>query len=190
MNVFSVKSIGLYSLAILSAIGFFHLVTRYGEANLKAPIAVAGNYLIAGQDLPGCLQHKALLLRIQQSGIYLNANLITIDGAVGKDIVKTIDRPAANTQDLRPTLSGRLSNRVISALPNQLELSGTLPPQICPFPSQIRVVGSIASIDAPIYNRTPQLKGQLWLTSQTTPQSLPIEFTGIIQPATRLAQSH
>ena len=50
MNLFSAKSIGLYSLAIGSAIVFFQVVTSYGEANIKAPISIAGDYLINAQN--------------------------------------------------------------------------------------------------------------------------------------------
>ena len=156
MNLFSAKSIGLYILAIGSAIGFFQIVTGYGEANIKAPIAVAGNYLITAPSLPGCLRDKQLFLRLQQSGIYLNASL-------------TSDR-----QDLtsRPTLSGRLNVR-------QLDVSGMLPATIC-SPSQLRLAGSIAK--STVIN--PGLQGQLWLNSPNT-NPTPVDFTGTLQPSTR-----
>ena len=155
MNLFSAKSIGLYILAIGSAIGFFQIVTSYGEANIKAPIAVAGNYLITAPSLPGCLRDKQLFLRVQQSGIYLNASL-------------TSDR-----QDLtsRPTLSGRLNVR-------QLDVSGMLPATLCST-SQLRLAGSI---DSTVTN--PRLQGQLWLNSPNT-NPTPVDFTGTLQPSTR-----
>jgi len=156
MNHFSAKSIGLYILAIGSAIGFFQIVTSYGEANIKAPIAVAGNYLITAPSLPGCLRDKQLFLRLQQSGIYLNASL-------------TSDR-----QDLtsRPTLSGRLNIR-------QLDVSGSLPAAIC-SPSQLRLAGSFAKSTV----ANPRLQGQLWLTSPNTTPT-PVDFIGTLQPSTR-----
>ena len=178
MNVFSVRSIGLYSLAIGSAIVFFQMITSYGEANIKAPIAVAGNYQIVTKNLPGCLQHKPLLLKLQQSGIYLNANLV-------------INRAATTTsRDIRPTFSGRLADRQAADLLNRkLDLSGILPPEICPQPSQLWMAGSIVTIGAPA-DRNLQLQGQLWLTSPDVPQSSPVDFTAILQPSSRSTQAH
>ncbi len=181
MNIFPAKLIGLYSLVIASAIVFFHLVTSYGEANAKAPISIAGNYVVAGQDLPGCLEHKSLLLGIQQSGIYLNANLIIVDGLVGKEI---IDRSATTIRDLRPTFSGRLRDR-------QLSLSGILPSEICSPPTQLQIAGSInqtSSSSAQLPQ--PQLQGQLWLTQPDSSHTAPVEFMGMLKPSTHAAQSH
>jgi hypothetical protein len=156
MNHFSTRSIALYILAIGSAVGFFQIVTAYGEANIKAPIAVTGDYLISAPSLAGCLQQKQLLLRLQQSGIYLNASL------------------ASDRSDLtsRPTLSGRLSA-------SKLDLSGNVPLTICSLPSQLRLTGSIA-------NRTgtnPQVQGQLWLTSPDRPPT-PVDFSANVQRPT------
>ncbi len=196
MKKFSLKSIGLYSLAIGGAIAFFHFVTSYGEANVKAPISVSGSYLISGQNLPGCLHNKALLFKIQQSGIYLNANLIAIDESKGVNVPGRIDSPRgeaaltekAITTDIRPTFSGKLNT---SNPPNKLDLTGLIPAKICPLPSQLRVTGLIAAADAPIYDRTPQLQGKLWLTSQDLIPALPVDFTGAIQMKTPSStQSH
>jgi hypothetical protein len=123
LNTVALKSIGAYSLAIGGAIGFFHLVTSYGEAHLQAPPAVVGVYAIAStQELPICLQSKQLALDLQQSGVYLNANLID----------NSSDRP----QPSRPSLSGRLHDR-------QLQLAGLAAP-ICPQWSKIQISGTIA----------------------------------------------
>ena len=157
MTHFSPKSIGLYILAIGSAIGFFQVVTSYGEANIKAPIAVAGDYLISAPSLPGCLDRQQLLLRLQQSGIYLNASL-------------AIDRSALTS---RPTLSGRLSA-------SKLDLSGSVPPQLCSLASQLRLAGSIANSTG----ASPRWQGQLWLTSPERPPT-PVDFTATLQPSTR-----
>jgi hypothetical protein len=185
MNVFSVKSIGLYSLAIGIAIGFFHLVTSYGEANIKAPISIAGKYVIAAPDLPGCLQHKALLMTIQQSGVYLNANLIIIDGLKGTDILQITDRSTSSSStDIRPTFSGRLQDR-------QFDLSGLAPITTCPVPSQLRIAGSISNTNsATKIPRQRQLQGQLWLNSQNSNQTSPVDFTATLQPSTRSTRSH
>jgi hypothetical protein len=185
MNIFSAKSIGLYSLAIGSAIGFFHVVTSYGEANIKAPISVTGNYLITAQNLPGCLQGKTLLLRLQQSGIYLNASLSIVDRS-----------ETTMTKDIRPTLSGQLRNR-------QLSLSGLLPPEICLQPSQLRIAGSLVQpLSSSITtvkstaNSIAAIQGQLWLTNRSVSETLPVTnsvaFTGTFQPSIepKSTQSH
>ncbi|WP_310489042.1 hypothetical protein [Chamaesiphon sp. VAR_69_metabat_338] len=192
MNVFSAKSIGLYTLAIGSAIGFFNLVTSYGEANIKAPQPMAGIYQIIAKDLPGCLQHKTLLLNIQQSGIYLNANLNAIDvknadtvDSKAKDrlglayATRTSTTPSTNP---RPTFSGKLQGQ-------KLDLSGTVPTTTCPIRSQLRLSGSLAQSGTQ-NGRQLQLQGQLWLTDRTHPQGSPINITAIQQPQAPSTAAH
>jgi hypothetical protein len=179
MNVFSAKSIGLYALAIASAIGFFNLVTSYGEANIKAPKPMAGTYEIVSENLPGCLQHKTLLFNIKQSGIYLNANLTTLDGLKPAAASAPQDRSTPTT-DSRPTFSGRLQGQ-------QLDLSGLVPTTICPIPSELRLSGSVARSG----DRNGQkLLGQLWLTDRTHPQGSPVNFTATQQPLVPATSSH
>jgi hypothetical protein len=184
MNVFSVRSIGLYILAIGGAIGFFHVVTSYGETNIKAPIAIAGNYLITANNLPTCLQQKKLLIKLQQSGIYLNASVID-------------ERQALTTgKDSLPTFSGRLNVQ-------QFNLIGLLPTTICNQLSHLKITGSVVkqlpaktikSNDrrnvSIVYHQPLQLQGQLQIASQDSHDTKPIEFTGTMQPSTQSAQSH
>ncbi|WP_310426893.1 hypothetical protein [Chamaesiphon sp. VAR_48_metabat_135_sub] len=171
-------------MAIGSAILFFNFVTSYGEANIKAPTAIAGNYLITAQNLPACLQQKQLLLKLQQSGIYLNASLINNP------------KETISDRDIRPTLSGKLRDR-------QLELIGLLPTAICPQSLQLQIVGSLVE-------PAKQLEGKLWFGNQDIDalgerlsqqqiqpspvekklRTAPVEFTSILQPSTRSAQSH
>jgi hypothetical protein len=182
MNTFSLKSLGLYSLAIGSAIGFFQIVTSYGEKNIKAPISVVGDYLITAPKLPNCLQNKQLLLKLQQSGVYLNAS--------------SIDRgQVTTTKDLHPTLSGRLNG-------HKLDLTGLLPTTLCNRLSQIHIIGSFVNLPNQILDRQttgitkilakqpPQLQGQFTIDPQDSSQSLPFNFTGIVQPSDRSTQSH
>jgi hypothetical protein len=135
---FSARSIGLYSLAIGSSIAFFHAIASYGEAHIKAPLAITGRYSIADRNLPNCLQTKQLLLDLQQSGIYLNASLVANSG----------NNIAPNTT--RPTLSGQLHDR-------HLNLSGPLPTTLCPQLTSVRIVGTIAT--------NGHLQGQIWFTN-------------------------
>jgi hypothetical protein len=171
MNSFSLKSIGLYSLAIGSAIVFFHAITSYGEAKIKAPIAIAGNYLITAPKLPDCLHNKQLLLTLQQSGIYLNASL-------SNNLQKTL-----SISDSHPTLSGRLQAR-------KLNLSGQIPTTICPQLSQLQIAAAIAKIDTTIDKNISKLRGRLSFSTSSVPQTDPIDFTATLQPSTRSASSH
>jgi hypothetical protein len=178
MNIFPVKSIALYSLTIGSAVLFFNFITSYGEANIKAPISIAGNYLITAKNLPACLQQQQLLLKLQQSGIYINASLINNQ------------KETISTQDIRPTFSGKLQDR-------QIELMGLLPTAICPRSLQLQIVGSFAE-------PATQLQGKLWF-GNTPGNKLPVggasllenrqqtpatEFIGILQPSARSARTH
>ena len=164
MNNFSARSIGLYTLAIGGSIAFFHLVTSYGEAHIKAPLAITGRYAIVTSNLPGCLQNKQLLLDLQQSGMYLNASLVANSSNITASAIT------------RPTLSGQLHDR-------QLNLSGSLPSTICPQLASVRIAGTIAT--------DRQLHGQIWLTSDrlgAQPAIDPNKFTAtpqsISKPAT------
>jgi hypothetical protein len=195
MNIFSVKSIGLYSLVISGAIGFFHFVTSYGEANLKAPISVSGKYLVAAKNLPTCLEGKTLVLNLQQSGIYLNANLIKIDGLERVDILELGNRSELiTTKDIRPTFSGQLQNR-------QFKLSGLLPISICPQSSSLVISGSLVAAPASKIEKSnpsniginqhpqQQLEGQLRIALSNRPTP-PVEFIGMPISRIRATQSH
>jgi hypothetical protein len=152
VNTFSIKSIGLYSLAIGSSIVFFQLITSYGEAHLQAPPAVAGVYTIADpQNLPDCLHQSQLALDLQQSGMYLTAHLTT-------------DSPnPPNPNANRPTLSGRFHDR-------QLQLDGLVPTKICP---QLSIITGTIAPDR-------RLQGRLWIAAEGLGKSMPaksIAFT-------------
>jgi hypothetical protein len=165
LNTFSLKSIGLYSLAIASSIGFFHLVTSYGEAHLQAPSAIGGVYAIADpQNLPDCLRQPQLALDLQQSGLYLTAHLTT-------------DSSNTPTTANRPTLSGRLRDR-------QLQLDGLIPTKICPQLSSIHLTGTISP--------DRRLQGQLSIAQEVLGTSITaksIAFTATPSSPTKAATS-
>lgn len=169
MNIFSAKSIGLYSVAIGSAIAFFQFITSYGEANIKAPSSIGGNYLINTQNLPDCLQQKQLIFKLQQSGIYLNASIIT-------------DKQNTNkTREPRPTFSGKLTGR-------SLNLSGTVPTDICPQSSQLQI--DATAIDSvTLRDRQQLLQGKLVLANRNISRPASVEFTGTLQPSDRTTKS-
>ena len=190
MKIFSVKSIGLYSLAIGSAVVFFQLVTSYGEANLKAPIAVTGNYLITLKNLTGCLKSKSLLMNLKQSGIYLNASLMAIEGSDSTKVLETIERlQLTNSRDILPTLSGKLLVESAVASPNQkFNLSGLFPVATCPPSSRVEITGSLAEMLTPKHPR--QLTGQLSISSSEHVLLPPVEFTGISIRSKESAVAH
>ncbi len=76
---FNLKSLTFYGGAIGFVVVLFSFATAYGEANLKAPNKLEGRYRIAAQSLPGCLKADALILSIQQSGVYLSGSLLNAD---------------------------------------------------------------------------------------------------------------
>ena len=107
---FNLKSIGFYAVAIGSVAVLFKNVTAYGETNLKAPPPIAGGYRFSDENLPGCLKSNTLLLRIQQSGIYLSGSLLPING----------NQDSEKTTEEKPSLIGKWQNQ-------KLLLSGSLP---------------------------------------------------------------
>ena len=80
MSHFSRKSLIFYGVAISSVVLLFNGVARYGTTHLKAPIAIDGNYELQLTPTAQCPQPDPLLLRIQQSGIYVNGALLTDKG--------------------------------------------------------------------------------------------------------------
>lgn len=76
---FNLTSLAFYGGAIGAVVALFSFATAYGEANLKAPTKLDGQYRIAAQALPGCLKAEALILTIEQSGVYLSGSLLNAD---------------------------------------------------------------------------------------------------------------
>ncbi len=76
---FNLTSLAFYAGTIGAVVALFSFATAYGEANLKAPTKLDGRYRIAAQALPGCLKAEALILTIEQSGIYLSGSLLNAD---------------------------------------------------------------------------------------------------------------
>ncbi|HBB30292.1 MAG TPA: hypothetical protein DDZ80_32795, partial [Cyanobacteria bacterium UBA8803] len=104
MSHFNLKSLTFYGTAISSVVILFKVVTAYGNTNLKAPASMGGSYRIGSQNLPGCLQSDALVLDIQQSGIYLFGSLLPGDAKVEQ----------VTSAKKKPTLSGQLINQQLS----------------------------------------------------------------------------
>lgn len=111
MQNFNVKLLGFYIVAIGFVVFLFKTVTTYGETALKAPANIAGRYRFPADRLPGCLKSEALLLTLQQSGIYINASLWS---------TKDEKQSAISTTEERPSLSGKFQNQ-------KIRLSGSVP---------------------------------------------------------------
>lgn len=106
---FNFKSLTFYGVAIGSVLLLFNVVSAYGEAKIKAPAAIGGRYRLSlAQNLPTCPKSDALMLNIEQSGIYLNGFILAAD----------TDAQTRSGEE-KPSLTGQLSNQ-------QLSLTGTL----------------------------------------------------------------
>jgi len=110
MNHLSLKSLAFYGIAIGSVSLLFKVVTAYGEANLKAPPAIAGSYRFDAKNLPDCLKSDALVLTIEQSGVYLSGHLRSGNSEADRE----------KTAEEKPSLVGKWENQGLS-------LSGAVP---------------------------------------------------------------
>jgi len=111
MSHFNFKSLTFYGIAIGLVLVLFEVVTAYGESNLKAPAPIDGRYRLSYQK-PNPLKLNALVLTIQQSGIYLNGSLLP---------AQTNAQPTSAEEIL--SLTGQMRNQ-------QLSLTGTVPRSI------------------------------------------------------------
>lgn len=100
MSHFSLKSLAFYGLAIGLVVVLFKAVTTYGTT-MKAPPPIDGRYRITTQNLPGCLNSEKLLLIIQQSGVYLNASLVSVKS----------EEQLAKAAEEKPSLTGKWNNQ-------------------------------------------------------------------------------
>ncbi|MEH1838140.1 MAG: hypothetical protein V7L20_05130 [Nostoc sp.] len=152
MNHFNFKSLTFYGVAIISVLLLFKIVSAYGENNLKAPPTVSGRYrLTLAENLPNCEKSSTLTLNIQQSGIYLNASILSananadtdekhslagifrnqqlnLSGKVGKSILCNISRPQNDPLN-SVTIQMQLVDK--SNITGQLTVNGI--PQPLPF---------------------------------------------------------
>lgn len=96
---FKPKNLLFYGIMIGSVTLLFQVVSRYGEAHLEAPPDIAGEY-ITTQSPPGCAASTHMVLKIQQSGVYLNAYLAVEDSSDS-----TLHSSAAGTMTTQETLS-------------------------------------------------------------------------------------
>jgi len=110
MSQFNVKMLTFYGVSIAFVAVLFKVVTAYGEANLTNAPAIAGDYRFDATSLPECLKSDALVLTIEQSGVYLSGNLKSDKSAVDRQ----------NTTAEKANLAGKWENQGLS-------LSGVVP---------------------------------------------------------------
>ncbi|MFM6355862.1 MAG: hypothetical protein ACKPFC_08425 [Planktothrix sp.] len=72
---FNLKSFIFYGTMIGSVVLLFKGVTAYGESQLKAPHSIGGDYAMKLENPPECLKKQNLVLKIEQSGVYIFAKL-------------------------------------------------------------------------------------------------------------------
>jgi len=89
-----------YAGSISFVLILFKVVTVYGTANLKASPAIDGRYRITSENLPECLKSENLSLIIQQSGVYLNGSLVSVNP----------QEKLATAVEKKPSLAGRWNN--------------------------------------------------------------------------------
>jgi hypothetical protein len=134
-----------YGVAILFVMALFSVTTNYGEANLKAPMKIAGRYRITAKNLPGCLKSEPLVLSIEQSGIYLSGSLLEADERI----------QTQTAAKKKPDLTGLWENQNLSLSGDLIHLRSCEPEELT-----IQIQGSIAK---------NLLKGTLKLGSETVP---------------------
>ncbi|MEG5057189.1 hypothetical protein QUB60_06950 [Microcoleus sp. A2-C5] len=104
------KLLSFYGISIALVAVLFKVVTAYGETNLKAPPAIAGSYRFDAKNLPDCLKSDALVLTIEQSGVYLSGHLRSGNSEADREKIA----------EEKPSLVGKWENQGLS-------LSGAVP---------------------------------------------------------------
>ena len=144
MNHLKFQSLAFYGVAIGSVLILFKVVTAYGEANVKAPAPIEGQYRLALEgSVPNCSPASNLVLGIQQSGIYLNGFLLPAQ--ISQD---------SSTAAEKSSLTGALNNQ-------QLLLSGKVLTTLCSNPAASDT--NLVTIQAQIQGQS--LAGELVLNA-------------------------
>ncbi|WP_190516621.1 hypothetical protein [Planktothrix sp. FACHB-1365] len=158
-NHFNLKSLAFYGTMMGSVLLLFKGVTAYGESQLKAPVTIGGDYSIKLDTPPNCLKDKDLTLKIEQSGIYIFANL-----SVEKSEYN-LDKIALNGKfkDQEMSLSG-LSNSLLFCSsevyqnPNLLTLTGEFKEKILKGKIQDKTLSKPLNFTAKLSSISPSDK--------------------------------
>jgi hypothetical protein len=113
LNHLNRRSLTFYGVAITSVVILFQAVSTYGEANLKAPPDLRGQYQVAVTPALDCLQTAGasqpslLLLTLQQSGIYMTADLRVVKNASEELLPEALVQASKQ----RPSLIGKIDDQ-------------------------------------------------------------------------------
>ena len=162
----NVKLLSFYGISIAFVLVLFKVVTAYGETNLKAPPAIAGSYRFDAKNLPDCLKSDALVLTIEQSGVYLSGHLRS--GNSEGNLEKTAEE--------KPSLVGKWENQGLS-------LSGAVPNLAgC---SDSTAIGQNSSVKLRGIVDGESLKGKISLTDQAAATDFTAQKTAVAKPQKR-----
>lgn len=125
MNHFNPKSLVFYGTAIGSVVVLFTVVTAYGNANLKAPEKIEGDYPLKARNWPSCIKANSPVLKLTQSGIYLTGSFFE-DGTA----------EVATSSEEKPSLTGQFQGK-------ELSLAGSVPHTSCPENTKVAINGSM-----------------------------------------------
>jgi hypothetical protein len=118
MHHFNLKSLAFYGVAIGSVLLLFKVITVYGENNLKAPRALSVKYrLVLSESLPDCAKSDALMLHLQQSGVYLNASLAPTGGNATSSVIENQAPLTGTLTNDSLNLTGKVHHDVLCNYP-------------------------------------------------------------------------
>jgi hypothetical protein len=159
----NVKLLSFYGVSLAFVAVLFKVVTAYGETNLKAPPAIAGSYRFDAKSLPECLKSDALVLTIEQSGVYLSGNLRS----------GSSDGDRAKTAEEKPSLVGKWENQGLS-------LSGAVPNLAgC---SDSRAIGQNSYVKLRGIVEKDNLNGKISLTDQAVASDFTAQREVVAKP--------
>ncbi len=158
MQHLNFKILALYGGAIAGVITLFRTITIYGDNHLHPPAALKNRYLLTlSPKIPHCEQVNPLLLKIQQSGIYVNAALLpTTDNP---DKVKQLNLSGL-LQKKQLNLAGKINRTILCQ--NSVQAKNQMTPITlrASFTNDKKIIGELLS---------PQIASQ------------PLNFTAIPQ---------
>jgi hypothetical protein len=160
------KYLAFYTGSVSAVIVLFVAITAYGEAHLQAPVNLKGQYRVVVKAPSACSSgdaqtatNPALLLILQQSGIYLYANLRQETAAM--DAAYPSNQNGETTQS-KPLLEGRLKDN------HQIYLSGNIPDL---FPCAKQTSKQSSPVKQPVeldgvITAEKGFQGKIWLSLQ------------------------
>jgi hypothetical protein len=104
----NIKHILFYTLSITGVVVLFNFITTYAQTNLKISPKLSGIYEIETKSLSECLSGSKLILKIQQSGLYLNGLLVSGSSEIANALSEDEELPlVGHFKDPEVTLKGK-----------------------------------------------------------------------------------